>query len=220
MCVARKPASRANVTRCRVTWARQRLTAELLCMDYPLLGGLLVTMNSPVTRWRPSGESCGSLRYLPTAFNSGVSWTENSSAGPASSLRCSWVAQLGITNMSPAVHEKRIPSMMVAPEPSNARYTELPVCRCARVWTPGRSICIQHVKVAITGPPVWGFVYSSATSSNGSAAILARLSSARWVSDHLYVCSGDRVRLGSSQAGRSCPTPYLSTEAFGAAVTF
>src|SRR3954470_21768673 len=38
MWVATNPASRAKATRCWVTWARQRLTAELLCMEHPLLG--------------------------------------------------------------------------------------------------------------------------------------------------------------------------------------
>src|SRR5438046_1127251 len=37
MWVARKPASRAKATRCWVTWARQRLTAELLCIADPPL---------------------------------------------------------------------------------------------------------------------------------------------------------------------------------------
>ena len=78
---------------------------------------------------------------------------------------------------------------------------------CAFVCTPGRSIWIQQPIVGSTWPPVVGFVYWNATSSNGLASTFASSRSARSVCVHGKDSSGETGAAARSQIGRRWPLP-------------
>lgn len=155
----------------------------------------------------PLGRYSASSRYRPSASSTGRSLIENSSASPAPRFSCACCAQEGSAMMSPFSQSNALPSISVRPLPRTTWNTELPVTRRGLSFSPLRSIWMRQAMVGVTGPPVCGWVYSSAMPSCGEPSAPFRASSAASVWSKEYSMSGEKRGRSFTQVGARWPWP-------------